>query len=64
MQVDQRAKMSQFSLYSGYSPLRSEDDTVDRERIILEKEMEKVNKMIREANILHITRFETNMIQR
>ena len=56
--------MSQFSLYSGYSQLRGEDDMVDRERILLEREMEEVNRMIREANILYIARTEANTIHR
>ena len=63
--------MSQFSLCSGYSQLHTENehdsDTLERERMALERDMEKVNRMIRDANILYITRSEstlTNINQR
>ena len=57
--------MSQFSLCSGYSQLHTENeydsDTLERERMALERDMEKVNRMIRDANILYITRSESTL---
>ena len=57
--------MSQFSLCSGYSQLHTENeydsDTLDRERMFLERDMERVNRMIRDANILYITRSESTL---
>ena len=62
---DNQQSMSQFSLCSGYSQLQTENehdtDTLDRERKFLEKDMERVNRMIRDANILYITQSESTL---